>query len=194
MRLKTGKVLRRRLDILRSAAGVFRQRGFDGATIEEIAGRLGMTKGSLYYYFKDKEEILYFTQSYSLDRLLEHAGRIERLKLPPERKLRELIVAQMRCMLDELKGSSAHIEFHALSPKKLRAIISKRDRYERKLRAVVEQGQRSRVFVKCDPKLATLAMLGAMNWAVKWYRPEGPMSVDGIAHAFAELFVRGLCK
>lgn len=182
------------LEILRSAAVVFRQRGFDGATIEEIAGRLGMTKGSLYYYFRDKEEILYATQSYSLDRLLEHARRIERLRLPPDRKLREIIVAQMRCMLDELQGSSAHIEFHALSPKKLRAIISKRDRYERKLRAVIERGQRSGVFVRCDAKLATLAILGAVNWSVKWYRPEGPLSVDRIAHEFADLLVRGLRK
>lgn len=186
------KTLRKRLDILRSAAGAFRRRGFDGTGMREIARGLGVQPGALYYYFRNKREILYFCQDYSLDRLLEAAGRISRSRVGPDGKLRELIVEQMRCMLDELQGSAAHIEFHALPEGLLRRIVEKRDRYERVLRRVLLQGMRSGVFRRASAKLIALAILGAINWSIKWYRPDGPQGADEIASVFADYLVRGL--
>src|ERR1051325_10205583 len=67
-----------RVDILKSAAKAFRKLGYHGATVEEIAAALRMKKGNLYYYFKNKEEILFACHEYSHDRLqelLDEAGR-----------------------------------------------------------------------------------------------------------------------
>ena len=183
---------RKRLDILRSAAGVFRRRGYERAGMREIADGLGMTTGVLYYHFKDKDEILYFCQDYSLDRMLEEGARIRREKGSPAARLRRLIEAQLTCMLDELQGSAAHVEFGALPPRLLKRVVEKRDRYERLLRGLVSAGIRSGSFRKRDPKLVTLAMLGAINWTIKWYRPDGAQSAAKIAREFADYLIKGL--
>ncbi len=71
------KTRQRRVEILKSAAAAFRRRGYHGASMGEIAQALHMTKGSLYYYFKSKEEILFFCHDYSLDILLGMLERVE---------------------------------------------------------------------------------------------------------------------
>jgi TetR/AcrR family transcriptional regulator, cholesterol catabolism regulator len=186
------KVVRKKLEILRGAAGAFRERGFDGAGMRDIAEAIGMAPGALYYYFESKDDLLYFCQDYSLDRLLEEAQAIEKKRVPADEKLQLLIGAQLRCMLDELAGSAAHLEFHALPDRLLRRIIAKRDRYEAILRRIVEAGIRSRVFAPLDAKLVCLAILGAINWTIKWYRPGGPLGPGEIAQTFSKLLIDGL--
>src|SRR5438132_11311814 len=66
-----------RIDILTSAAKAFRKLGYHGATVEQIAAALHMKKGNLYYYFKNKEEILFACHQYSLDRLTQLLGEIQ---------------------------------------------------------------------------------------------------------------------
>jgi hypothetical protein len=95
-------------------------------------------------------------------------------------------------MLDELHGSAAHIEFHALPPEKLRHIIAKRDVYERIVRRAIEQGIRAREFVPGDAKMTALAILGAVNWSARWYRPGGAQTPEEIATKFSNYLVRGL--
>ena len=97
-------------------------------------------------------------------------------------------------MLDELHGSAGHIEFHAVPPGRLKKIIAKRDAYERLVREAVEEGARARRFAPCDPKLTTLAILGAINWTARWYRPDGGWSPEAIADGFADYLVRGLLR
>ncbi len=181
-----------RLDILRSAAGEFRKRGFDRAGMREIAGALGVTTGALYYQFKSKQELLYFCQDYSLDRMIEEGTRIRKEKASPAVRLRRLIETQLNCMLDELQGSAAHVEFSGLPPRLLKKVVLKRDRYERLMRGIVSQGIRSGAFRKREPKLVTLAMLGAINWTIKWYRPDGRKSAAKIAREFADYLIKGL--
>src|SRR5713226_7282364 len=76
-----------RVDILKSAAAAFRRLGYHGATVEQIAAALHMKKGNLYYYFRNKEEILFACHQYSLDRLHELLDEMERSGLPPEQRL-----------------------------------------------------------------------------------------------------------
>src|SRR6188474_239351 len=105
-----------RLDILKSAAKAFRKLGYHGATVEEIAAALHMKKGNLYYYFRNKEEILFACHQYSLDRLLAILDEIERSGVSPEQKLRGLIGAFVHTILDELHGSALGLDLEALSP------------------------------------------------------------------------------
>jgi len=182
----------RQREILRSAAAAFRRRGFDGASMKEISEGLGMTQGSLYYYFKNKRDILRFCQTHSVERLLAEAGAVERLRIPADEKLRRLIGAHLRCTLDELEGAAAHLETTALPAGELRPIVAKRDRYEQAIRRIIEAGVRSKVFAPCDAKLAALAILGALNWTAKWHRPDGPLTVDQIAEGFGTLLINGL--
>src|ERR1041384_6478584 len=93
-----------RVDILKSAAKAFRKLGYHGATVEQIAAALHMKKGNLYYYFKNKEEILFACHQYSLDRLTQLLDEIEQSRVPADDKVRRLIVAFVHTILDELHG------------------------------------------------------------------------------------------
>jgi AcrR family transcriptional regulator len=181
-----------RVDILKSAAAAFRRVGYHGATVEQIAAALHMKKGNLYYYFKNKEEILFACHQYSLDRLMELLAGIERSDAAPDQKLRQLIVAFVHTILDELHGTALFLDLQALSPAHLRAVIVRRDRFDRGMRQIVEQGIASGLFVSTDAKLLSFAILGAVNWIPRWFNPGGPSTSQQIADRFADYLIAGL--
>src|SRR5439155_12119263 len=124
-----------RIDILKSAAKAFRKLGYHGATVEQIAAALHMKKGNLYYYFKNKEEILFACHQYSLDRLTNLFDEINRSGASADEKLRRLIVAFVHTILDELHGTALLLDLEARSPAHLKAVIVRRDHFERGVRA-----------------------------------------------------------
>ena len=181
-----------RIDILKSAAKAFRRLGYHGATVETIAAALRMKKGNLYYYFTSKEEILYACHQYSLDRLLQLLDEVERSGLAPAQKLRALIVAFVHTILDELHGTALILELEALSPAHLKAVITRRDRFDRGIRQVLEEGIGDGSFSPDDVKLRSFALLGAVNWIPRWFNPAGPATSSEIADRFADYLLAGL--
>jgi AcrR family transcriptional regulator len=186
------RYLARRVEILQAAAGVFRRRGFHGAGVEEIARALHMTKGNLYYYFRDKEEILYFCHDYSVDLLLDLLARVEREGGPPGERLRRLIEAFVHMILDELQGTAITQDVDALSPVHRRRVVKKRDRFDRGVRRVIAEGMKEGAFGPGDPKLLAFAILGAVNWITRWFDPRGARRSAEIGRAFAAYLVEGL--
>lgn len=183
---------RTRINILKSAAKAFRKLGYHGATVEQIAAALHMKKGNLYYYFKNKEAILFACHQYSLDRLMQLLNDVERSGVSPDEKLRRLIVAFVHTILDELHGTALFLDLEALSTAHLRAVIVRRDQFDRGVRTIVEEGMASGVFGDGDPKLLAFALFGAVNWIPRWYNPEGPASSQTIADQFADFLIAGL--
>src|SRR5436190_15344960 len=184
-----------RIDILKSAARAFRKLGYHGATVEQIAAALHMKKGNLYYYFKNKEEILFACHQYSLDRLTQLLEGIEAGNAPPDAKLRRLVSAFVHTILDALHGTALFLDLEALTPSHLKAVIVRRDRFDRRVRPIVEQGVATGLFAVPggnDVKLITFAMMGAVNWIPRWFRPEGASTSQEIADRFADFFVEGL--
>ena len=192
MKARTRQNTSRRAEILRSAVSAFRRRGYHGASVDEIARTLGMTKGNLYYYFESKEEILFFCHDWSLDILLDRLRKVQKEGGPPDRRLRRLIVAFVHMIIDELHGTALTLDLQALSPAHLSRVIAKRDRFDRGLRKIIEDGIAAGAFAPGDPKLLTFAVLGAANWITRWYDPRGPATSDEIGHAFADFLLRGL--
>jgi len=182
----------RRLEILRSAASAFTRSGFTRATMGEIADKVQMAKGNLYYYFPSKQDLLFFCQYESLGRLINEASTITKSKLDADEQLRAMIVCHIRTILEELPGSTAHTDFRSLPPPLLRKVIKKRDRYEEAYRFVIERGIKQGVFRKCNVKTAAWAILEALNWSVQWFSPEGEITVDQLGRKFADLFVNAL--
>ena len=182
----------RRIEILKSAAAAFRRRGYHGASVDEIASALEMTKGNLYYYFKNKEDILFACHDYSLDLLLALMADVQAEPSPPEAKLRRLVLAFVHLILDELHATALTLDPEALSPPLLKKIIAKRDQFDHGIRDIIQDGIDQGVFTPGDPKLIEFAMMGAINWIPKWFNPEGPQTSDTIGEAFTDYLVGGL--
>jgi len=184
----------RRIEILKSAAAAFRRRGYHGASVDEIASALEMTKGNLYYYFKNKEEILFACHEYSLYKLLVLMADVEAQESTPDAKLRKLVLAFVHLILDDLHGTALTLDPEALSAPLFKRVIAKRDQFDQGIRAIIQQGIDQGVFKPGDPKMIEFAMMGAVNWIAKWFDPAGAMTSDQIGDAFADYLVGGLNK
>jgi AcrR family transcriptional regulator len=184
----------RRDEILDIAVAAFRRKGYDGTSMRDIGRALMRTQGSLYYYFPDKESILYRSHERALDRVLAMAAEVRRRTKDPAGRLRGLIEGHVSLMVQEFHGTAFALELGALGGSRLRAVVVRRDRYERILRGVIAAGIRRAQFRAVDPKLTAFALLGSINWIARWYRPRGAASAGEIGAAFADLYLRSLIR
>ena len=184
--------LARRFEILRAAGRQFRARGFFETGMRDIAAASDLSPANLYNYFRGKHEILFFCQDSTLDRLLAALQKTRRLRATSAQKLHAIVVSHLTCVLDEVEGSAAHFLTSALPHSLRERIVTKRDRYEEGLRQIIAAGVRSGEFLTCDTALAARAILGALNWSVLWFRPNGALSAAEIANCLAEYLIRGL--
>lgn len=186
------KFLEKKREILHAASRVFRRRGLQSTGMRDIATELNMAVGNLYYYFKDKEALLAFVQEDTLEALLELADRVRSQKLRANGRLFMLIEEHVVLLNEEIPGSLAHLEVEALSEPWRRRVQDRRDAYERAFREIIEEGIATGVFRPTDPKVSAMAILGAVNWTVKWFRPDGGKTARQIGRECAELLVRGV--
>jgi TetR/AcrR family transcriptional regulator len=182
---------RRRKEILHAALRAFREHGYHGTTLDDIAEAFGVRKTALYHYFPDKEAILYACHQESLaelDRIIRGARNLG----TAGEQLAYVIREHVRVMTDTLEGSPLAFEVTALSAERQRDVIAGRDRYERALRRIVAQGISDGEFRPVNPKTAVFAILGSINWIARWYRPEGALHSAELGLEFAEHLVGGL--
>jgi AcrR family transcriptional regulator len=183
---------RKRIEILRAAAAVFRRRGYHGASVDQIASALNMAPGNLYYYFRNKEEILYVCHDYSLGLILKELKEVEQSTLPPDRQIHRLIVAFVHLFIDVLHGTAWTLEVEALSPPLLKKVVAKRDRIDKGFRTILTDGMTDGIFARRDATLVAFVIFGAINWIPRWYDPAGRATSHEIAQAFADYLVAGL--
>jgi AcrR family transcriptional regulator len=186
------RYLARRLEILRAAGREFRARGFAETGMRDIAAAAALSPANLYNYFRGKHAILFFCQDNSLDRLIAALDKARRMRASAAVKLRVVIVSHLRCVLDEVEGSAAHLLTAVLPSRQRRYLVAKRDKYEEGVRNLIAGGIRTGEFAPCDPALAVRAILGSLNWSVQWFSPEGALTAGEIAEKFADYLIRGL--
>jgi AcrR family transcriptional regulator len=182
-----------RNDILDAAAQVFRQKGYHGASMADIAEAVNLQKASLYHHVSSKQEILLALLDRGIDMLAERVAPLANQSAPADQKLRQMIHAYLKLLADNADLASVLLfEYRSLEPKQLSRHIPNRDRFENLWRDVVLEGVKSKKFQCAHPGLAVRSMLGTMNWILTWYRTDGSMTIEQIADQIADLQFKGL--
>ncbi|MCX7753730.1 MAG: TetR/AcrR family transcriptional regulator [Anaerolineales bacterium] len=180
-------------DILQSAAQVFRQKGFHGASMADIAEAVQLQKASLYHHFGSKQEILLELLDRALEMVTVRMAEVMMQPIPPAEKLRRAMCVYLTTLGEQGDLVSVLLlEFRSLEPEFYSRHIPNRDRFEQMWREVIQQGVQSGAFHCESVSMTARALLGAMNWTVTWYRRDGAMTMEQIADTFADLFLDGL--
>jgi AcrR family transcriptional regulator len=179
--------------ILRTAADLFRERGFRATTLDDIVKPLGMSKASLYTYFRAKEEILAAISRETIERFSRELALIRASALPPEEKLRRIVRSHVRFVIANRSFLTVFFSEEAnLPPRFARALAAQKDRYDKGVEAVVAEGIRAGVFRDVPPRFVVFGLLGMVNWVYKWYNPRGRWGAEDISTAFLALIEDGL--
>ena len=158
----------RRTEILEGALVAMRDHGLHGAGMRDIARAAGLSTGNLYYYFRNKKELVYACQDRALDALLEVLASAQD-RPDAEERLAALIDGHLHVVM--AGGASLHLDLDDLPKPLFKKIVHKRDQYERGVRLLLAGGQRQGLVRPGEPKLQAFALLGALNWVARWYRP-----------------------
>jgi AcrR family transcriptional regulator len=182
----------RRDQILRSLASFVRDRRLASLTMRDIADRLGLVKGNLYYYFKNKQDILYHCHVKCIAISLAALDEVGTMNLPPADALRELLVKHIRNITEDAYGGVLLTDLESLTAVQRKRYVAMRDRFEDGIRKLIRGGIADGAFAQQNVDLAGITVLGAINWIPKWYRPDGPMSSVEIADTIADQLIRSL--
>ena len=183
-----------RQEILRIAARLFYQKGYDATSMNDVAAKLKFSKGGLYHHFQSKDEILFELMNHALDVTQQRVMDPVRTIRDPEEALRTLIRLHVAVVLSYRDREITVLlhEHHPLRPSLRRRINARKKEYlhfVEKLIAGVQQLRRSPRTV--TPRAAALALLGMINWIYQWYKPEGSLSAEQIAQQYTDIFFNG---
>jgi AcrR family transcriptional regulator len=184
---------RRRDELLAVACRIFAEKGFDGASLQDIADEFGVLKGSLFHYIQSKDELLYeiIEGVYTAAQVAVWSHAVQ--DSPAAERLRRVIAAYVEYVTSHLDAVTVWLhDFKALPEQQRETIRRYEERDRRQLLELIEQAQREGgIRSSVDAGLASLALLGAMNWVHRWFRPRG-LNGREIGDAFADLFLDGL--
>jgi AcrR family transcriptional regulator len=184
-----------RAQILRAAADLFRERGYQASTVEHIAARLGMSKASLYNHFRAKEEMLAAISRETIETFTRDLNLVLGSRLDPVEKLRRMVRQHVRFVIANRSFLTVFFGEEAnLPPRIARSLSAQKDRYDKGVERMVLQGVRAGVFRDVPARLVVFGVLGMVNWVHKWYNPAGRWGAEEISAAFLSLVEGGLLR
>ena len=181
-----------RAGILTAAADLFRAKGYRATTLDEIARKVGVSKPTLYGYFRSKEELLAAIFHRTMSMFERDLEQIRTNRDDPATQLRQVIRFHVGAVIAERSFLAVFFGEEAnLPPTLSRAIRRRKARYDRMVRGIVEAGRRQGSIRTDEPRLLVFALLGMANWVYQWYDPKGAWDADTIAAKFIALLEPG---
>jgi AcrR family transcriptional regulator len=183
-----------RQEILRAAARLFQQQGYDATSMNDVAAALKLSKGGLYHHFQSKDEILYNIMSHAMDiteqRVINVVRRIEGV----EERLRTLIRLHIEVVLspEDREITVMLHENHPLAPALRRKINGRKKDYLHFVENLVGEVQRKRNSESAvTPRAAAFALVGMINWIYQWHKPDGELNGEAIVRQYTDIFFHG---
>jgi AcrR family transcriptional regulator len=182
-------------EICRIAARVFYEKGYDGASMQDIAEAVGLTKAGLYHHVGSKDRLLFEIMNYGMDILDETVLQKVKDIADPREKLRQTIIGHIDLVVRARDQEITVIlhENRSLTGPLRKKINARKKAYIEYLEGLIAQVQeQAGGKVLLSPHLAAFAVLGMVNWLYQWYRQEGPVKQAEISQAYVDFFFRGL--
>jgi AcrR family transcriptional regulator len=184
-----------RQEILRTAARLFQQRGYDATSMNDVAAALKLSKGGLYHHFQGKDEILFEIMNHAMEITEERVLAPVRGIADPEERLRALIRRHMEVVLSPRDREITVMlhENHPLPPALRKRINSRKKEYIHFVEDLISDVQRGRhAKGAVSPRAAAFALLGMINWIYQWYKPEGSLQALNLIPQFTDLLLGGI--
>jgi TetR/AcrR family transcriptional regulator, cholesterol catabolism regulator len=192
-------VIDSRQEILRTAARLFQQRGYDATSMNDVASALKLSKGGLYHHFQSKDEILFEIMNHAMEITQERVLAPVRVIPDPEERLRTLIRLHIEVVLSPADREITVMlhENHPLPPGLRKRINARKKEYihfvESLIAEVQEKARRTgRAGISVSPRAAAFALLGMINWIYQWYKPEGELQAHNLVPQFSDLIFGGI--
>jgi AcrR family transcriptional regulator len=192
---KQSKPATRLEEVLQSAANIFFAKGYHATSIEDVARDVGMLKGSLYYYIKSKDDLLF--------RLLlagiEDSDAFIARQIDPESDPVEQLERAIRAQIDYIIQNRVQFglflhEFDSLSGKRQHKLISVMSRYNSRFVELVRRAQEQGKLINGEPWIIVNGVLGMCNWLYRWYDPDQVSDSEQIKSVFVRLVFEGIRK
>lgn len=186
---------RRWEEILAAASQIFLEKGYEAASLQDIASAVGILKGSVYYYIKTKEDLLYELVRRAQAEHMHVLDEDPALRgVPPPERLRAFISRWMAETEEQrVWNTVAERDFRKLSARRLKTVIERRDRFSGFVKAIIDDGIRQGQFdPDVDTSVATNTIFELMNTSRMWYQPTGRLSLVEIGDWYATFVIRGL--
>ena len=183
-----------RQEILRTAARLFQQRGYDGTSMNDVAAALNLSKGGLYHHFQSKDEILFNLMDHAMDITQERVINPVLSIADPEDRLRMLIKLHIGVVLSEGDREITVMlhENHPLPPPLRKRINTRKKDYVHFTENLIRDVQQKRhTKGAVDPRAAAFALLGMINWIYQWYRPDGTLHEKELVSQYTQIFFGG---
>lgn len=181
----------RRKELIRLAAQLFVQEGFDRTTVRMLAQEMGIKSGSLFHHFRDKQEILAAVIEEGTQNALTLArAALDDAGSDPLSRLHVMARAHLDTLLTD---RNAHVvalyEWRRLDDAARDHLTHLRDAYEGLWNDVIDEAIEAGL-VAGDRALVARFVLGALNWTVRWYDPDGPRSPEQLADELVNMLTR----
>jgi TetR/AcrR family transcriptional regulator, cholesterol catabolism regulator len=188
------RVSRQKLQvILRHAAQVFSEKGYEGASIRDISRSSGVSLAGMYYYVESKQKLLYLIQLCTFKTVLERLEKRLEGTADPLERLRILIRNHLDYFLRhpvEMKVLSH--EDDALEGDYRKEVLELKRRYYDIALGIFEELRRAGLARRLNSRVAVLTLFGMMNWIYTWHRPRLDPGADAMAEAIAGMFLHGV--
>ena len=184
-----------RQEILRTAARLFQQRGYDATSMNDVAAALKLSKGGLYHHFQSKDEILFEIMDHAMEITQQRVLAPVRGIANPEERLRMLIRLHIEVVLSPRDREITVMlhENHPLPPTLRKRINTRKKEYVHFVESLIAEVQRARPAKgSVTARAAAFALLGMVNWIYQWYKPEGDLQAQTIVPQFTELVLGGI--
>jgi TetR/AcrR family transcriptional regulator, cholesterol catabolism regulator len=169
------------------------EKGFQGMTLQHVADELDFTKAALYYYVRDKQDVLFRIFLQTLEMALETAKAIVQSEMSPPEKLRAFIDRQVRMIAEHPELFTVYFnEMAHLTSEHAQTASDKERQIVQAIVTIFQQGVVDGYFRDVDPVVATFAVMGVSNWVYRWYRLEGQLSINEVSKVLQIVALSGL--